>query len=450
MLEFTKAHLANRISHQFNLHGVLKMTKNQSENLTLKFLVFTFLLIQFPVNGEEPIYSLLSKKTALVDIKNSRETPTNFSPKDREVRLRAVFDTDIGCPRYETWRTGITSETKTQHNLSLALKEPLSIGTIISFSSQRNTETRIKATDDAGNNISLPGNPGSINIVAPKNNTLIKQLDFQATKLAPRFDNRFTHSPKTATHKSGVQYNLSLEGIYLFPERWKNISPYAEVAVEGTGIRKEAEKDTVSPLGLNDMTAWKIWRSKILKPGKTTEIKLTWPVPVKAEVIGFLIPWNCFTLMPKSAEFMVKNSEQKNAEWISIADISNFNNDKWKGKHLYLIKTAYHKTFSEMKVIFTPADRQIAVGELLVLSKADDNKTLDSIDRRDDDRPPVTIPFKIPEPGKVTLVIEDKNGKRIKNLIANVDFNETEKCHAYWDGATDSGRSVPPDRKSVV
>jgi hypothetical protein len=53
--------------------------------------------------------------------------------------------------------------------------------------------------------------------------------------------------------------------------------------------------------------------------------------------------------------------------------------------------------------------------------------------------PPIAIPFNLPEAGYVTLVVENENGQRVRNLVAETWF-KAGKNIAYWDGQDDLGR----------
>lgn len=53
----------------------------------------------------------------------------------------------------------------------------------------------------------------------------------------------------------------------------------------------------------------------------------------------------------------------------------------------------------------------------------------------------IAIPFTLKEGGYVTLVIEDKDGLRVRNLVSETWF-DTGKNIIYWDGLDDLGRDV--------
>lgn len=55
-----------------------------------------------------------------------------------------------------------------------------------------------------------------------------------------------------------------------------------------------------------------------------------------------------------------------------------------------------------------------------------------------EEHPPIPVRFKLAEAGKVTLVIETADGRRVRNLIAETDFPAGEHT-VWWDGADESG-----------
>lgn len=56
-------------------------------------------------------------------------------------------------------------------------------------------------------------------------------------------------------------------------------------------------------------------------------------------------------------------------------------------------------------------------------------------------RPPIAVPFNLKKSGYVTLVIEDKSGQRVRNLVSETWFKAGSNT-AWWDGLDDLGRDV--------
>ncbi len=67
---------------------------------------------------------------------------------------------------------------------------------------------------------------------------------------------------------------------------------------------------------------------------------------------------------------------------------------------------------------------------------------------KNESHPPIPIKFTLREAGNVTLVIEDKNGQRVRNLIANTPFPAGQNT-AWWDGMDDLGRDTDAARHGL-
>jgi len=63
--------------------------------------------------------------------------------------------------------------------------------------------------------------------------------------------------------------------------------------------------------------------------------------------------------------------------------------------------------------------------------------------------PPIVIPFTLKQPGFVTLVIEDGQGKRIRNLVSETPYPAGASV-AYWDGLDDVGRLQTTSNNNFV
>ncbi len=61
---------------------------------------------------------------------------------------------------------------------------------------------------------------------------------------------------------------------------------------------------------------------------------------------------------------------------------------------------------------------------------------------------PIPVRFTLEKAGFVTLVIEDENGKRVRNLISETPFPAGENV-AWWDGTDDLGRDTDAARHGV-
>lgn len=88
----------------------------------------------------------------------------------------------------------------------------------------------------------------------------------------------------------------------------------------------------------------------------------------------------------------------------------------------------------------TKDGKRVWLGELLALSPLGADP-LDRmiLKRAEAAHPPIPIPFTLKEPGLVTLVIDDADGRRVRNLLAETPFPAGQNT-AWWDGLDDLGR----------
>ncbi len=85
-----------------------------------------------------------------------------------------------------------------------------------------------------------------------------------------------------------------------------------------------------------------------------------------------------------------------------------------------------------------------ACGQLLGLAKPfalhpTSNGALEVSMAANKSHPPIPVRFTLKEPGFVTLVIEDQQGKRVRNLLSETPFPAGSNV-VYWDGLDDIGR----------
>src|SRR4051812_34099342 len=62
--------------------------------------------------------------------------------------------------------------------------------------------------------------------------------------------------------------------------------------------------------------------------------------------------------------------------------------------------------------------------------------------------PPIPIRFNLPEAGWVTLVIDDANGKRVRNLVSETQFPKGDNV-VWWDATDDLLRDPEAYRHGV-
>ena len=90
-------------------------------------------------------------------------------------------------------------------------------------------------------------------------------------------------------------------------------------------------------------------------------------------------------------------------------------------------------------------DRRVVVGEVLALgplgatAKHQAPEFVRRLNR--EIHPPIPIRFELPEAGNVTLVLEDKTGRRLCNLVCDKPYPAGKNVF-WWDGSDDLGRDL--------
>ena len=90
----------------------------------------------------------------------------------------------------------------------------------------------------------------------------------------------------------------------------------------------------------------------------------------------------------------------------------------------------------------TKDGKRVWLGELVALMPLADSQSNSAAllpKLADNEHPPIPIKFTVPDDGFVTLVIDDAEGKRIRNLIADTPFATGEHT-VWWDGSDDLAR----------
>ena len=67
---------------------------------------------------------------------------------------------------------------------------------------------------------------------------------------------------------------------------------------------------------------------------------------------------------------------------------------------------------------------------------------------RTEEPPPIVIRYTMPYDGMLTLAIDDANGRRVRNLIANVERSAGQQAEP-WDGRDEAGNLMPPGSYTV-
>jgi hypothetical protein len=247
--------------------------------------------------------------------------------------------------------------------------------------------------------------------------------------------------------------------------RFANIAPQA---IATSSSRNEAANLVNNES--NDNT-WRTWDNgaqgadKVVSATNPEWLILTWPAPVKLRGVNAL--WAGFS----AAEIQVYNGpankhprEADEADWKTVAHVSKIEN--WYPMRLGVNWIDFGETYTTraLRLKITQSTKashphlndkvkdgkRVWLGELLALQPLENAplKTVLLPVTQNENHPPIPIKFTLKEPGFVTLVIEDKNGARVRNLISDTPFPAGQNT-AWWDGMDDLGRDMDAARHGL-
>ncbi|MEO5714407.1 MAG: hypothetical protein ABIT37_13045 [Luteolibacter sp.] len=271
---------------------------------------------------------------------------------------------------------------------------------------------------------------------------------------------RFTHLAAA----SDPTYEGRLGGALVLADRYTNAAPQAIATASA-----QLEKAELINNSTND-GMWKTWRNgeegaaQPVSRERPEWLQLTWPRKIPLSALATC--WTGFEAAdlqtytgpdsrhPREAlESDWKNVDSRGdlrssyprelaPEWFSVPKEAPTRSIRFR------ITSALHEGHDHLRAKIKNG-RGVWVGEILALRDLGDQPLSAALPVAEKESPPpIPIHFTLPESGRVTLVIEDSNGRRVRNLIADTPFS-AGKNTAWWDGTDDLGRDPEAARHGV-
>ena len=272
---------------------------------------------------------------------------------------------------------------------------------------------------------------------------------------------RFSHLPQPGD----LEMAGWLGGVWILDARLGNVAPQA--------IAQSVARDDVSAKLVDESNnrQWQTWdngekgAALPVSPEVPEFVTLTWPQAVKLD--GVCLLWTGFADVEVEA-FTGKEIENVRAasdsRWRRVARRSGMDSlyplplgPHWIGfekttstraLRLRIIKGAKSgHPHLEDKV---KEGRRVWLGEVMAVAPLSDDATLSSVvvPKATEEPPPIPVKFKLPEAGVVTLVIEDQQQRRVRNLVSEMPFPAGDNV-AWWDGSDDLLRDPEAARHGV-
>ena len=262
---------------------------------------------------------------------------------------------------------------------------------------------------------------------------------------------RFTHTAQPADPK----YAGWLGGALVLGERLTNVAPQAQVLAS-------ARDEVASRITDEQAAPWNPWDNGkeggalLISPEQPEWLMLAWPRAL--ELSGLQALWAGFG----AAEVQVFTGtaeehprEAGESAWRTLKTFEKIENGYPLSLAPNALKFDQAVTTRAVRVRLTAVTteghshlkgntkngRRVWLGELMALHPLGDLALSGALlpTAKPETHPPIAVRFQLPAAGRVTLVIEDPAGKRVRNLISEVPFPAGENV-AWWDGTDDLGR----------
>ena len=266
---------------------------------------------------------------------------------------------------------------------------------------------------------------------------------------------RFSHNAEV----TDKDYAGWLGGAYVLPVRLANMSPQA-VAHAGSN-EKGAQK-----VANEHADGWEQWsnidrtngqRAQVVSPESPEWLMLIWSAPVKLRGVGV-----CFAgfadaeVQTCDGPAGVHPREAPQDAWKTVKSFAGLTNRYPVTLPVDWLDFGQEVSTRALRLRITKSlgegghphvqghakqGKRVWLGELLALQPLDAAPLSKALLPKPApaEKPPIAVKFTLPEPGWVTLVIDDAGGKRMRNLIADTFFEKGENT-VWWDGSDDLGR----------
>jgi hypothetical protein len=267
---------------------------------------------------------------------------------------------------------------------------------------------------------------------------------------------RLTHVPQPTDAK----FDGMVGGIYILTDRYADVANQAHITVSANP--KEADKMID---GQNN--SWKAWDNG--EKGQDVEISKANPVWVQlsfpqAVQLSALEAFACgagqvqLQILPDTFEGTLASATESDLKTIATHEnLWDFYPSQLRPAFLDMGKDVAVKAVRLLMIQphnpkgmhphmqRRPAEgKRVWLDELQALlplgDKPLDAAILQSWDKHEA-HPPIAIKFHLDKPSNVTLVINDEQGKRVRNLLSQTPFPAGDNV-AWWDGLDDLGRDI--------
>ncbi|WP_395737586.1 hypothetical protein [Prosthecobacter sp.] len=364
---------------------------------------------------------------------------------------QAVVWTQKSRPDFRGIKFGEGRETGSRH-LRIGFARPIPIGSVLVSGGGTLSVLKASATYPGDLNDDTQWQPAERLVNGASSHAEVAAGDYALWLLPPATETRalrFSHTPAAGDREmAGV-----LGGAWMVPERLGNVAPQSLVQ---SRARDDASAKLVDESGNKTWQAWDNGEQGAalpISPEHPEIVTLTWPASVPLH--GLCLLWAGFAAVEIDTFTGADNASLHAApesSWKRIAAKSGIDplyplplgphwipfekNIQTRALRLRIIagtKSTHPHLNSKVK-----DGRRVWLGEVMALAPLKADSTLASLvlPKAAEEPPPIPVKFTLPEAGLVTLVIEDTQHHRVRNLVSETPFPAGENT-AWWDGSDD-------------
>lgn len=271
------------------------------------------------------------------------------------------------------------------------------------------------------------------------------------TQVSAATDNQYAGKPGT--------------GIFVFAERWSNVAPQAAVTASTNTHQAERVQDFSKNTFWENINKEDDISARAVISGDHPEwLLLTWPAPVALNgLVALQAGFASAEVQAYTGPAGKHPREAAEADWKSLGNFSGIENGGSVGIWPNLLDFGRTETTRAIRLRLTSPMAQtgvlkeqsrngyrVALSELMAVHPLG-NSDLDPVAAglvETSLPPPIPIKFNLKEPGYVTLVIEDSQGMRVRNLLSETWFPAGANT-AWWDGTDDLSRDLEAAKKGL-
>ena len=275
---------------------------------------------------------------------------------------------------------------------------------------------------------------------------------------------RFTHIPRP----TDTDYAGRLGGVYVLSGRFANLSPYAHALASANEHKAQTFLHT-------DGTLWNWWDNwdDALPPKPVAQvpawIMLNWDSPVAVSGFSAIFPgFGACEIQSYTGPAERHPRESSDADWAPVKTFDHVRSNYPLALPVVWLDFGKTVTTRAIRVRMTAAvgedhphlqgktenGRKVWIKEIMAMSPLLNRPLSDSIPKKPEAgnaelaHAPIPIRFKLESPGYVTLVVDDLEGHRVRNLISQTPFPAGEQV-AWWDAMDDLGRDADAARHGL-